>query len=47
MDVQKIEREFREEQLRQMRDQANAAKKQRERKLKQNVGDLLDSLYTL
>ena len=47
MDSQQVEREFREEQLFQMRQQTKAARVQRERKKKQEVGQLLDSLYTI
>ena len=47
MDARQVEQEYREEQLRQMREQTKASRAARERKLKQGVGKLLTDLYTL
>ena len=47
MDARQIEKEYREEQLFQMRESVKAARKAREINTKKKVGDLLDSLYTL
>lgn len=47
MNQQQIEADYREEQLRQMREQTKASRAARERKLKQGVGKLLTDLYTL
>ena len=47
MNQQEVEREYHNEQLRQMNEQVKVAKKAREKKLKQSVGSLLNNLYTL